>query len=406
MGLGAGAITSIVQEKTYGATNPLVVSPARGFLDPQDASELPALADTVARLSETATVLEGTAEEYVRLAPTSEEAKRRRIEATDAWLRDHVSAQTVGASSIIQIKGEGTSQASALDLTAAAADSLSRETGRAQQSFGPAGATTGVLVQKLKPQADGQIRPSTVRNLLAGGLAGGLIGVAAAFLLGIARRRIWSREQLMEALDAPILGELRYRKRSRSAYGRLDTIDPLLEGIWNQRPGPTTLLVTGAAPFEMIEAVAALIATSLAARDGNAPTARPHDEVLGPSWMLELTLPLSLEGAAVLTQGTLQPVDSPDPSVISAPPLAAVDKPAWSVAVASPQTAVGDAGQKLMILNGPRLRNASSLLPLLKSSAAAVVVINSGASARQLRRQIDELEPWFSLRPLGTILVR
>lgn len=182
-GLVAGAVASVLQERQFAATSVVVVTPARAFLDPELATTLPDLSDTVARIAETPTVLTLTG----RRLGTSPESPRE-VSADSSrlpldWLRDHLLVRREPGSSVIEMTGFAETQAQANTLTGAAVGALKEVVGGTGQPR-PA---TGIAVRSYALEEEGRVRPNIALNLAVGVVAGLLLGIPAAFALGLRR---------------------------------------------------------------------------------------------------------------------------------------------------------------------------------------------------------------------------
>jgi len=135
-GLGVGLIATRAQPTSYGANEALVISPARGFLDPQDADKLPALTDTIARLGGTPAVLERARARYVALAGRGHAARARRAGEAASWVDSHVAITREANSSILLITTTARTQRDAVDLAAATSAALAGIIARPRGSAG------------------------------------------------------------------------------------------------------------------------------------------------------------------------------------------------------------------------------------------------------------------------------
>nr|MDQ6914501.1 hypothetical protein [Actinomycetota bacterium] len=273
VGLGLGVAVTASQKTSYRSTGSVVVTPARGFLDPQDADKLPGITDTVGRLVQTAAVRRQTGRSYVALARGRGEAARRRAQASQSWVGSHVSATQEANSSILTIRGTAPSRAEAQDLTTAAVRALALVVNASASTIGvlprpvQPGASRpssfGIAVRGFPVTSDGKVSPTPTRNLIIGGNAGALIGIIAALLLGLARRRLRRPEDVEEELGVPVLGVVEAsRKRGAKAGPGLDAVRARLEEL-REDSGGGVFLLTGTTGSRRVAAVAEGIARSL-----------------------------------------------------------------------------------------------------------------------------------------------
>ncbi|MDX6698510.1 MAG: hypothetical protein QOE65_1907 [Solirubrobacteraceae bacterium] len=268
LGVGGALFYTSRQDSSYGATCTLVVSAARGFLDPQDADQLPALADTVGRLVVTAPVVHQTAVRYVRATSDPAEAARRRRTATAKWIKAHVVTRREASSAILRVSGSARSQREASDLAEAAGLSLSGVVN--QRSAAPQATPGGLRVAAFPASGDGKLSPRPRRDLLIGANVGILAGLLAAYLMGVLRRRLWRPEEIEEELHAPVLGRLVRVGGEATVVGPefAELPDRLAGGP--ARGGPLTVLVSGTGKPEAIRAVARSTVQALEAMGGQA----------------------------------------------------------------------------------------------------------------------------------------
>jgi capsular polysaccharide biosynthesis protein/Mrp family chromosome partitioning ATPase len=230
-GLVIGAIYSLIQPTLYESRSTLVLSPASGTLDPQNAQDLPALAQTVARLAVTDAVLVDARRRYVASAPAGERAERSAT-ATLGWMESHVSASVVPQTSLVEVTGEDSDQQGASDLTRAVVASVREQV----QNLAPppaatdpatTGEPTGTEAAGLRidpfgdPTRQGQVSPTPTRNLLLGGNVGLILGIIAVILLSDRGLRLRSSAELAEALGVPDVIVLPPRPRAGNGRPRL-----------------------------------------------------------------------------------------------------------------------------------------------------------------------------------------
>jgi protein-tyrosine kinase len=255
------ALITLSQPDSYGAKGAVVVSPER-FLQSEGTDSLPALTENVVRLSATQAVLAPAARAYVDAAPDAATRAERQRTATLSWLRDHIRAEAVGTSSVIDITGTGSTRRDAMDLTRAAVNSLTafvrnaREEGETQS--GEPTPPGGLIV--LSPaESEGQVSPTPLRNFLIALNVGILIGLLLALALGRNRLRSDPRHIAAE-LGVPLLASV--DRGGRGGDRAISAAQRLLE-VLHARRGGIVVLLTGTATGDHIAQVAERLVGSL-----------------------------------------------------------------------------------------------------------------------------------------------
>ena len=270
IGIGVGVLVTALQPTLYRSQATLVAGSSRGFLEPEWADGLPAIAGTVTRLASSAAVLEGAGRDYVASAPNAEARARRsgQVQEED-WLEEHLKAEQVADSGIVELAGEAETEDDARALTRAGADSLERQIATGPGSNVPVspGASEegnrGIVVRDFKTTDEGQVSPTPARNLLLGGMVGLVLGIVAGLGLGARRRRLRRPDEMAAELGIPILATVSGdgRKGSGKALGAARARLQLLR----QQDHGTVFLITGTARPERTARLGEALARSFAA---------------------------------------------------------------------------------------------------------------------------------------------
>lgn len=218
LGLAIGALATALQPKQYRADATLVAASSRGFLEPEWASGLAPVAQTIERVAGSAAVLRGAAAGYVASAPTPAVRARRQRQTGLKWLRRHLTASQVADSGIVQLSGTASTQADARALTESGAQSLQHLVETGPGSNVPTGPVTGpkatnknvrgIEIRNFQTADDGKVSPTPARNLLLGGNVGLMLGLVAGLALGGRRRRLRRPDEMAAELGIPILANV------------------------------------------------------------------------------------------------------------------------------------------------------------------------------------------------------
>jgi hypothetical protein len=422
VGLAVGILVTAVQPTRYRATSTLVVTPESGFLAPGDANTLSTVADTVARLLDTQSVLVSTARRYVAAGSPGARAPRQR-EATLDWLRARLDARQVASAAIVGISATAATQTEADDLGRAASAALSAAVLAAAVALHPPPAPTpqpgqaprtpqtpqGVVLRAFAAGVpDGKVSPTPTRNLLIGGDAGLLLGLVAAAGLGVARGRIRRPAQLADALGVPLYGVVRTGRRGVAPDdpGLAEARARLL-GLRAHNGAGTAVLVTGLMRSERIAEVAEALAHSLA----SASTTALVDAELGEA---ALTRRLGLGEATGLAEAIggspvaalLVHVNSSAPE-FSFLPAGQRDAGAATILAGDGLAASIDGLERehdFVILCGPGLDRAAEVLSLLGAVDHALLLVPRGSDGRRLER-VQRLGDGLRSRLVGALIV-
>jgi Mrp family chromosome partitioning ATPase/capsular polysaccharide biosynthesis protein len=249
LGLGAGAAFTAIQPREYQSVATLVAGSSRGFLEPESSSGLAPVTSTVTRLAGSAAVIEGTQREYIASAPDSTTIRRRRREASLAWVRKHLTARQVADSGIVELAGTGGNQKDARALTQAAATSLKSAIETDGSSTDSRGRAGGIAIRDFQTADDGLVSPTPVRNLVLGGNVGLLLGIVAGLGLGARRRRLRRPDEMAAELGIPILATVSSGDARESMPRALGAARARLQRLSEPDHG-TVFLLTGTARAE------------------------------------------------------------------------------------------------------------------------------------------------------------
>jgi capsular polysaccharide biosynthesis protein/Mrp family chromosome partitioning ATPase len=313
LGVGAGAAFTVLQPKEYQSVATLVAGSTRGFLEPESSSGLGPVTSTVTRLAGSAAVLEGTRREYVASSVDPAITRRRRKEATLTWVRNHLTAQQVADSGIVELAGSAGNQKDARALTQSAAASLKKEIEAPPDTTGSSGSTSarprGVAIRDFQTADKGQVSPTPVRNLVLGGNVGLLLGIVGGLALGARRRRLRRPDEMAAELGIPILATVRAGDSRDGVPRALGAARARLQRLSEPEHGTVFLLTGTARPeraAELGEALARVFAASsrtlLVDADLSEQYASRHLDVDGLPGLGEL-----LDGRGPQQQSLLRP---------------------------------------------------------------------------------------------------
>ena len=176
LGLAAGLAVTLTQPVLYEARSTLVLSGGSGVLDPENALDLPAVAETVSRLAVSDTVLQDAAALLVAQAPPQQREELAQ-QTTIEWMHEHVDSRVPPGTSLVEITARDDPASAAARLARAVVASVTA--GVRRLATDPQGS---LRIDPFGPPTDGgQVSPTLVRNLLIGGNVGLLLG-----LLGVA----------------------------------------------------------------------------------------------------------------------------------------------------------------------------------------------------------------------------
>ena len=271
VGLLAGGAATALQSTQYRSHATLVAGSSRGFLDPEFASGLSTVAQTVTRLASSAAVLEDAGAEYVAIAPDAGTRARRQSQIKLKWLTAHIHAQQVADSGIVDLSGTGKTQKDARDLARAGAHALERAVGTGPGSVAQPTPSVrpssrgGLVVRDFRTTDEGQVSPTPLRNLLLGGNAGLVLGIVAGLLLGATRRRVRRPDEMAAELGIPVLGSMHVGRLASGRDPGLSAARARLQRL-GQRDQGTVFLLTGTVrperTAEFAEALARAFAVS------------------------------------------------------------------------------------------------------------------------------------------------
>jgi hypothetical protein len=209
LGIAITVVATAVQPVRYQAQGSVFVSPRPGFLEPRKSTYvINNVMKTAPGLVWSPLVLEGAARRYAASTADTETANRRKREATPRWVRDHVRANSVSDTTILNVTSEAGSRRDALDLSKATVQAVSASLlGRADEAVrgtrpAPPGTEravprdAGLQVRVYSDsESNGRVSPSVRRNALVGLNVGLLLALPAALLLGMRRSHPGSRRR-------------------------------------------------------------------------------------------------------------------------------------------------------------------------------------------------------------------
>jgi Mrp family chromosome partitioning ATPase len=270
LGIGVGIAVTALQPTLYRSQATLVAGSSRGFLEPEWADGLPAIAGTVTRLASSAAVLEGAGRDYVASAGDAETRARRSEQVAEKdWLEDHLKAEQVADSGIVELAGEAETEDDARALTRAGADSLERQIATGPGSNVPVdpraseAGNRGIVVRDFKTTDEGQVSPTPVRNVLLGGMVGLVLGIVGGLGLGARRRRLRRPDEMAAELGIPILATVSGDAGKES--GKALSAARARLALLGQKDEGTVFLLTGTVRPERTAALGEALARSFAA---------------------------------------------------------------------------------------------------------------------------------------------
>lgn len=218
IGIAIGLITSLTSPSLYEARATLVLSPSTGVLNPDNATDLPVLAATVARLADDEAVFASVQKLYAeRVGPA---AGARDLD----WFQEHVEARVPSGTSLVQIVARTETRQRAGALADVSADALIAGIGLLGPKDQP-----GLNVARFGTTADlGKVSPRPVQNIVLWANAALLLGVIVALTARGGTWADWVKRRLGQPVaiddevgaDHPTPNEL-----SLPAYGRDDVIE-------------------------------------------------------------------------------------------------------------------------------------------------------------------------------------
>lgn len=374
IGLGVGLLATVLQSAQYRATGSVVVTPAK-FLDPNSADQLPTLTNTVQRLAGTTAVLSPTARDYVRRSPDQVTRAQRQEVASPDWVAKHIRVAQQGDSSIIEISGVGATQRDASDLTRATVTTLARVVNAFDTRS--KGAQTGGITIKVftLAQERGQVSPTPVRNVLVGVNIGLIVGVVAALLLGMSRRRLRRASDISEELRAPVLAEIDVRGGALDSHPGFFEAAKALERTWGQ-DARGVVLVTGTIEAAYVAVIADGLVAALEKIGMSATLAAANR---GATEVAEEDVLVQIRGGSRWSQPV--PLAQPEARVPTLDQIRTTDG--------------------LIVVAGPSLDHPAEVAHLIHDAEHAVVVVHSGVSLEALR-PARVLEP----KIVGAIVIR
>ena len=211
---------------------------------------------------------------YARLAETEAVARRAaaEIDAPAAAVNGHVDADADPGIQLLRITAEASSAKRSAQIANAVARALKE---KVAELSGARARTVGVQVIDVASPPAGRHSPNMSLNLLFGGLAGFLVGLALALGREKLDRRLRTAADAERELDVPVLGVLpRLSRRARRRHALARHSNPkiaepyrrvaLALGTIASRNGQQRILITSAHKSEGKSTVAAQLACAFA----------------------------------------------------------------------------------------------------------------------------------------------
>jgi capsular polysaccharide biosynthesis protein len=402
LGIGVGAVATTLQSTTYRSEGHLLVSPARGFLDPANADQLPGITQTIARLAGTPDVLSAVGRSFAASASDPATDVARTQTATLDWLRSHVAIGQDANTSILNIDGSAPQQSTATDLTQAAVLSLQHFINSPPIAAGgprvtrpvhpPTTGVVGLALGSIDTQ--GKVSPTPRRNLLIGLNVGIIVGIVAAIALGSSRRRLRRPRQLAEELGVPLLGVVR-TGRARVGHAGYAEARARLQALAPPEPAEV-LLLTGICSTQLIAEVAeGLVRAMLSARlrtvlvDADlaqAATSRRQDILDLPGLAESLDGEVREPQLATIAAGREEEEGTPTLRVL--PSGGPISDPAARLGRArlSERFDALRVDNDFVVVAGPGLDRQAEVISLLRAVDHVALVTESGVKADRLER--------------------
>ena len=381
-----GLIATFLQIPQYKATGTVVVTP-RAFLDPNQASQLPTLTGTVQRLAGTTAVLVPASRAYANLTRDPVTKVERRTTANPVWMVHHLEVVQQGDSSIIEVSGTAGTQRDATDLTRATVQTLTNVINRLGSSRDSA---AGGIRLKVFSTAEpvGQVSPTPVRNIAVGVAAGAILGALAALLLGISRRRLRRPADVESTLDTPVIGEIRDTSGKLEFDPGLISARAFLQTLWSDRSG-VALLTTGTVDKAELKRLTDGLVRALAGPGNDAVLVEPDSLTLAVSQEQGAEVSAEQPELAAAAHGSRRAGRTSTVSG-SRPRAGATPK------ASDPTEASGNGRLRRNIMSlrqtnsyvvvaGPQLQHVAELSALAGLVDHAIVIVQRGVRARELR---------------------
>jgi capsular exopolysaccharide synthesis family protein len=318
----------------------------------------------------------------------------------------HIDGEAQPGVQLIRVRADGPTGAYSARLANAAAAALAaRAPGLAQSKAG------GLRLDLVDPAQTPThpTSPRTTLNLVLGGLAGLLLGLALATVRERVDRRIRSHVDVREALGLPVLAELpriprRLRRKTAPERHSVPAVaDPYRSlatavAVASNRDERRCLLITSPAPAEGKSTVAAHLALSLA-QDGEATVLLDCD-LYRPTQDQAFPEPKRRPLAEVLraTNGSLPDSTEVQPRLkVLAATASAADR---TLSVRSPEFVnaikAATTGHDRVVLDCPPVLGSADTGALARRSDAAIVVLAAGRT-----REGDAIAAIAALNSMG-----
>lgn len=397
----AASIVTSGQPRRYQATATLFVS---GVAPATHAASI----DPASTSLQLATLAQNSSAAYAQLAGTRAVADSAAVAlgVPVGTVVGHIQGDAQPGVQLIHLHATAATAVSSAQLANAAAAALAaRVPGRADSRTGDLRLD---VVDPAQPPTQ-PVFPRTTLNLILGGLAGLLLGLALATVRERLDRRIRSATDVRDALGLPLLGELpRISRRMRHASALERQASPrfanpyrnlaIAVSVASEQPDQRRLLITSPAPREGKSTTAAHLALSLA--QNGEPTVLLDCDLHCPSQ--DRAFPESarppLAELLLATNGSLPDSTEVQPclKVVAATPADAdrrlsVSSPGFLNAIEA-----ASAGDDCVLLDCPPVLGHADTSALARRSDTAILVIAAGQT-----REDDALAALATLNRIG-----
>jgi len=339
------------------------------------------------------------------------------LDMSSRALAGSVAVSSPKDSSLLDVTVTGASP----ERTARVANAVAVQLGTVVEDLAPAGEVGSTIRATVVSEAVAPthpVAPNTRRNLLAGLLAGVLLGLVAAWMRDAVDTRVRHPADLRQAIDVPVLGSIRQRRRP--ARGR--PVPSAVDGARSEdfrrvranlemigRPGaPKVLVFTSALEGEGKSFVASRVAVALAA--AGARTLLVDADLRQPT----VAAQLGLEGGAGLTdclvgRATLAEVRqdvSPQLAVLVAGPVP--PNPAELLSYPEFGALIDEASAQfdVVVVDAPPVVPVADAAVIARRATGVVIVADAHRVRRPQVRQAADAIQLGGGRVVGTVLNR
>lgn len=264
VGVGAGAVLSLVQKPVYSSSTQVFVSLQAG--------------DTTAELAQGNTFTLSRVETYANLVDSQRVLdgviESLSLDESYTSLDARISARTVPDTTIIEISSTSDDPAEAASLADAAAASLSETVAAIEARPDQASPVQLAVVERASVPTT-PISPRTTVNIVIGALVGLALAVGFALLREVLDTRIRNERDVRAVTDAPMLGAIAFdpKAKQRPLIVHVDPLSPRSESFRTLRTNlqfievdedSRSLVVTSATPGEGKSTTTANLAIAMA----------------------------------------------------------------------------------------------------------------------------------------------